>query len=232
MAIPFARRRELLDWAGRAGAWIVEDDYESEFQQPGRGLPSLQGLDRAGRVIYLGTFSKLLFPSLRLGYAVLPDDLVEPFAAARYLADRHVSGLLQGMMTGFILDGHFARHLKRMRAHYRERQEFLIDLLLRRLRGVVAIPAVESGMYMTVSLPPYWSDRATAAALGDAGVSALPLSAVTLATPRPPGLILGYAGHSEAALARAVERMATVLDRQTGTIDSVKLELLTDQYRP
>jgi GntR family transcriptional regulator/MocR family aminotransferase len=214
MAMPFARRRELLDWAGRAGAWVVEDDYESEFQQPGRGLPSLQGLDRAGRVIYLGTFSKLLFPSLRLGYAVLPDDLVEPFAAARYLADRHSSGLLQGMMTEFILDGHFARHLKRMRAHYRDRQQFLIDLLLRHLRGVVAIPAVESGMYMTVSLPQNWSDRATAAALADAGVSTLPLSGVTLATPRPPGLILGYAGHAEAALARAVERMATVLDHK------------------
>jgi GntR family transcriptional regulator/MocR family aminotransferase len=85
MAMPFARRRELLDWAERVGSWIIEDDYESEFQQPGRALPSLQGLDRAGRVIYLGTFSKLLFPSLRLGYAVLPDDLVQPFAAARYL---------------------------------------------------------------------------------------------------------------------------------------------------
>ena len=92
MAMPFARRRELLDWAERVGSWIIEDDYESEFQQPGRALPSLQGLDRARRVIYLGTFSKLLFPSLRLGYAVLPDDLVQPFTTARYLADRHSPG--------------------------------------------------------------------------------------------------------------------------------------------
>jgi DNA-binding transcriptional MocR family regulator len=168
MAMPLARRRELLDLAEGTGSWIVEDDYESEFQEPSRALPSLQGLDRAGRVVYLGTFSKLLFPSLRLGYAVLPDDLVRPFVAARYLADRHSSGLLQGIMTEFILDGHFARHLKRMRAHYRERQEFLIDLLRRRLRGVLEIAAVESGMYLTASLPPGWSDRATAAALLDA----------------------------------------------------------------
>jgi GntR family transcriptional regulator/MocR family aminotransferase len=229
MAMPIARRRELLDWAERAGSWIVEDDYESEFQQPGRALSSLQGLDRAGRVVYLGTFSKLLFPSLRLGYAVLPDDLVPPFVAARYLADRHSSGALQAMMTEFMLDGHFARHLKRMRAHYRERQEFLIDLLVRRLGGLLAIPAVESGMYMTALLPADWSDRAAAAALAVAEVVTMPLSALTLATPRPPGLILGYAGHGEAALARAVERMAAVLDRQTGMIDSSTLELSAHQ---
>jgi GntR family transcriptional regulator/MocR family aminotransferase len=232
MAMPIARRRELLDWAERAESWIVEDDYESEFQQPARALTSLQGLDRSGRVIYLGTFSKLLFPSLRLGYAVLPDDLVQSFATARYLADRHSSGLLQGMMTEFILDGHFARHLKRMRAHYRERQEFLINLLVRRLRGILEIPAVESGMYMSVSLPRNWSDRATAAVLADADVVTIPLSAVTLATPRPPGLILGYAGHGEAALARAVERMAAVLEGQTGMMNSSELELSTNQSQP
>src|SRR6202040_4180537 len=131
MAMPLARRAALLAWAETAGAWIVEDDYESEFQLPARMLPSLQGLDRAGRVIYHGTFSKLLFPSLRLGYAVLPEDLVAPFAGARHLADRQSSALLQAIMLEFILDGHFARHLKRMRARYAEHQHFLIDLLTR-----------------------------------------------------------------------------------------------------
>ena len=124
MAMPLARRVELLAWAAAAGVWMIEDDYESEFQAPGRMLPSLQGLDRAGRVIYLGTFSKLLFPSLRLGYAVLPEDLVAPFVAARHLADRQSSALIQAIMTDFMLDGHFARHLKRMRARYAERQAF------------------------------------------------------------------------------------------------------------
>ena len=185
----------------------------------------MQGLDRTGRVIYLGTFSKLLFPSLRLGYAVLLDDLIQPFAAARYLADPHSSGLVQGIMTEFILDGHFARHLKRMRAHYRERQEFLIELLMRRLRGVLEIPATESGMYLAAWLPPKWSDHSVAAALAEADVVTAPLSAMTLAIPRPPGLILGYAGHRETALARAAERMAAVLDRQTGLIKSHQLDL-------
>src|SRR5258708_5779780 len=126
-------RLELLAWAEREGVWISEDDYEGEFPRPGHALPSLQGLDRAGRVIYLGTFSKLLFPSLRLGYAVLPEDLVAPFAAARHLADRQSSALTQAIMTEFMQGGHFARHLKRMRACYAERQGFLIDLLARRL---------------------------------------------------------------------------------------------------
>src|SRR6202043_806032 len=139
MAMPLARRMALLAWAETAGAWIIEDDYESEFQQPARMLPSLQGLDRAGRVIYLGTFSKLLFPSLRLGYAVLPEDLVAPFAGARHLADRQSSGLIQAIMTEFMLDGHFARHLKRMRALYAERQHFLIDLMTRRLGDIIDI---------------------------------------------------------------------------------------------
>src|SRR2546423_14356293 len=102
-------------------------------------LPSLQGLDRAGRVIYLGTFSKLLFPALRLGYAVLPEDLVAPFTAARHLADRQSSSLLQALMTEFILGGHFARHLKLMRQVYAQRQEFLIEQAARHLGGVLEV---------------------------------------------------------------------------------------------
>jgi len=229
MAMPLARRLALLDWAAASGAWIVEDDYESEFQRPGGMLPSLQGLDRGGRVIYLGTFSKLLFPSLRLGYAVLPDSLVEPFATARHLTDRQSSGIMQAMMTEFIRAGHFARHLKRLRALYAARQAFLSELLARRVGGLLDVRPVESGMYLTAWLPAGWSDRAVAAALGEAGISALPLSALTLATPRPPGLVLGYTGHAEAAMARAVERMAMVLGAQTGLIKSIKLELRSDQ---
>ena len=191
MAMPLARRAALLGWAAEHGSWIVEDDYESEFQSPGRMLPSLQGLDRAGRVVYLGTFSKLLFPSLRLGYAVLPHDLVAPFAAARHLADRQSSGLIQAIMTEFMLGGHFARHLKRTRARYAERHAWLAALLARRLGDVVEIHPAESGMYLTAWLPESWSDRAAAAALLAAGVAAVPLSALTLETARRPALILG-----------------------------------------
>jgi GntR family transcriptional regulator/MocR family aminotransferase len=232
VTMPLARRLELLDWAGRAGVWVLEDDYESEFQQQGRTLPALQGLDRAGRVLYLGTFSKLLFPSLRLGYAVLPEDLASPFAASRHLVDRQSSALLQTIMTDFILDGHFARHLKRMRALYAERQAWLIDLLSRRLKGLVDIRPTERGMYAIAWLPPSWSDRAAARALAAAEVVALPLSSLTLETPRPPGLVLGYTGHGIAAMTRAVERTAGVFERQTGLASSAKLDLRQDQMAP
>jgi GntR family transcriptional regulator / MocR family aminotransferase len=222
MAMPLPRRLALLAWAERQGAWIIEDDYESEFQRPAATLPSLQGLDRAGRVIYLGTLSKLLFPSLRLGYAVLPEDLVAPFAAARHLTDRQSPGLTQAIMTEFILGGHFARHLRRMRAHYADRQAFLIEQITRRLGGLLEIRPVESGMYLTAWLPPGRDDRAVAASLAGVGVATLPLSSLTLAHPRPPGLVLGYAGLGEADIARAVERMALMLEATTG------LTLLTE----
>jgi GntR family transcriptional regulator/MocR family aminotransferase len=214
MAMPLPRRMALLAWAEASGAWIIEDDYESEFQKPAQMLPSLQGLDQAGRVIYLGTFSKLVFPALRLGYAVLPEDLVRPFTAARHLADRQSSSLLQAIMTEFMLGGHFARHLKLMRGIYAERQGFLIEQAACRLGGRLDVRPQGCGMYLTAALPSGWSDHAVAADLAAAGVGALPLSALTLATPRPPALVLGYAGHSEAAIGRAIERMAAVLERQ------------------
>jgi GntR family transcriptional regulator / MocR family aminotransferase len=231
MAMPLPRRAALLAWAAQEGVWIIEDDYESEFQAPGQMLPSLQGLDRAGRVIYLGTFSKLLFPSLRLGYAVLPEDLVAPFAGARHLADRQSSALLQAIMLEFMLDGHFARHLKRMRARYAERQNFLAGLMQRRLGDVVDIHPVESGMYLTAWLAESWSDAAAADALAKAGVSAVPLSSLTLETVRRPGLVLGYTGHGEAAIVRAVETMAEMLKRPTGLVNFRKADLRSDRIR-
>lgn len=229
MAMPLERRLALLAWAEREGVWIVEDDYESEFQRPAEMLPSLQGLDRAGRVIYLGTFSKLVFPSLRLGYAVLPEDLVAPFTAARQLADRQSSGLVQAIMIEFMLEGHFARHLKRMRALYAEREAFLTGLLARRLGGLIETSPNESGMYLVGWLPPGWNDRAVAARLDQAGVTAAPLSALTLAARRRPALVLGYTGHSERAMARGVERMAEVLAPKTGLSKRKKAELRSDQ---
>ena len=229
MATPLDRRLALLAWAEREGVWIVEDDYESEFQQPGHMLPALQGLDRAGRVIYLGTFSKLLFPSLRLGYAVLPEDLVAPFTAARHLADRQSSGLVQAIMTEFMLEGHFARHLKRMRALYAERRGVLTDLLACRLGGLIETAPNESGMYLVGWLPSGRDDGAVAARLAATGITALPLSSLTLTTRRPPALVLGYTGHGEAAMARAVERMADALATGTGLLNSLKPDLRSVQ---
>src|SRR5215211_5883732 len=121
-----SRRLALLDWARRAGAWVLEDDYDSEYRYAGRPLAALQGLDTDGRVIYLGTFSKVLFPALRLGYLVVPPDLVDAFVNARALLDRHSPILEQVVLADFIAEGHFLRHIRRMRALYAERQAVLL----------------------------------------------------------------------------------------------------------
>ena len=118
VTMSLARRLALLEWVRRSGAWVIEDDYDSEFRYSGRPIAALQGLDFTGRVIYLGTFSKVLFPSLRLGYLILPPDLVEPFTNARALVDRHSPLIEQAVLADFIAEGHFARHIRRMRALY------------------------------------------------------------------------------------------------------------------
>ena len=149
MAMPLARRMALLAWAEAEGAWIIEDDYESEFQQPAPMLPSLQGLDRAGRVIYLGTFSKLLFPSLRLGYAVLPEDLVAPFTAARHLADRQSPALLQAIMTEFIARRAFRAAPETDAGDLRRAAGVSDRAAERRLGGLLDIRPQGCGMYLT-----------------------------------------------------------------------------------
>jgi GntR family transcriptional regulator/MocR family aminotransferase len=128
-----ARRLELLAWARESGAWIVEDDYASEFRYGGRPLASLQGLDEAERVIYIGTLNKALFPGLRLGYAVVPPSLVRAFVTARYLMDRQPSSLCQEVAAAFMAEGHFAAHIRRMREMYREQRDALVAALRRRL---------------------------------------------------------------------------------------------------
>jgi GntR family transcriptional regulator/MocR family aminotransferase len=134
MSLP--RRMALLAWARRRGAWIAEDDYDSEFRYAGRPLAALQGLDTAGRVIYIGTFSKVLFPALRLGYMVVPAGTVEAFAAARALSDRHPPGPSQALVAEFLAEGHFARHIRRMRTLYAERQAALVSATRREWSGL------------------------------------------------------------------------------------------------
>src|SRR5271154_1896252 len=130
-----ARRLQLLDWARRSCAFIFEDDYDSEFRYAGRPIPALQGLDRQGSVIFSGSFSKVLFPALRLGYLVLPSDLVEQFAAAKSILNRHTAPFEQTVLCDFIVEGHFGRHLRRMREVYAERLSALMESARRRLGG-------------------------------------------------------------------------------------------------
>ncbi|MDQ6692930.1 MAG: PLP-dependent aminotransferase family protein, partial [Chloroflexota bacterium] len=147
------RRLALLDWASRNGAWIIEDDYDSEYRYSGRPLATLQGLDRDGRVIYIGTFSKVLFPGLRLAYLVVPPDMVDPFVAARTYADRASPLQEQAVLADFIQDGHFARHIRRMRELYGERQGLLVETVKVQMAGLLDVTPSPAGMHLVGWLP-------------------------------------------------------------------------------
>jgi len=206
-----ARRLRLLDWARRTGGWIVEDDYDGEFRYAGRPLPALQGLDAAGRVVYLGTFSKVLFPGLRLGYLVVPPGLADAFAAARASADVASPPLEQAALADFVGEGHFARHVRRMRLRYAERQRLLVRALDRHLGGEVEAREGEAGLHLIAWLPPAADDRAVARRAWSNGVVAPALSPLALGAPPPPGLLLGFAAPAESEIAEGVRRLRQAL---------------------
>ncbi len=209
-----ARRLELLRWAATTSTWLVEDDYDSEFRYASRPLNCLQGLDEAGRVIYVGTFSKTVFPGLRLGYLVLPPDLVEAFGEARAIADRQPPGLEQAVLADFIVQGHFARHIRRMRALYEERRDALLAAAAEMLEGIT-FGDTAAGMLALAWLPAGVSDRDVARRALARGVEAPPLSPYAIRPIRCGGLLLGYAGYPPAALRAAVRSLAEAL-RESG----------------
>ena len=170
-----SRRLALLAWARRAEAWVLEDDYDSEFRYAGRPLPCLQGLDverqdAAGpaRVLYIGTFSKTLAPALRLGYLIVPDALVDAFRAARAVLDRHAPTLAQGVLADFIAEGHYARHVRRVRAVYAERQAALLAAAEAELAGLLTLTPDPAGLHLVGRLAP-GLDAEEAAAAGRGG---------------------------------------------------------------
>jgi GntR family transcriptional regulator/MocR family aminotransferase len=206
-----ARRMQLLNWATHSGTWIIEDDYDSEYRFGGRPIASLQGLDTDGRVIYVGTFSKVMFPAMRLGYLVLPKDLVPAFAVAREATDTCSSSLYQAVMADFIREGHFARHIGRMRKLYAQRRSALVQAIKQQLDGKLEVLGAEAGMQLTALLPPGVDDVAVARKAAKKGVSARPLSACYLHAPARGGLILGYGGADVAAIHEAVQRLKTCI---------------------
>jgi GntR family transcriptional regulator/MocR family aminotransferase len=209
------RRLAMLEWAHQHGAWIVEDDYDSEYRYSGYPIPAVQGLDLHNRVIYVGTFSKVLFPGLRLGYLVVPEDLGDPFTAARSISDRQPPALEQVVVARFIEQGHFMRHVRRMRQLYAERQEYLLELGRRELAGLLELAPGEAGMHMVGWLPRGTDDRAASRSALANGVEVRPLSAYAYGqnsdTFDRPGLVLGYSGVSCEELAEGVRRLAASL---------------------
>jgi GntR family transcriptional regulator/MocR family aminotransferase len=194
MTMGATRRMLLLNWAARTGAWIIEDDYDSEYRFGSRPIASLQGLDADGRVIYVGTFSKVLFPALRLGYVVVPRDLVPAFTAARDAADIFSSTLYQAVLTDFIREGHFARHIRRMRMLYLERRNALMKAIHIEMKDVIEVIGAAAGMHLVAMLPPGINDVMVSKQAAQRGVSTMPLSICYLTPPPRGGLILGYGG--------------------------------------
>ncbi len=188
------RRMLLLNWAARTGTWIIEDDYDSEYRFGSRPIASLQSMDSDERVIYIGTFSKVMFPSLRLGYMVVPRDLVPAFSAARDAADVFSSTLYQAVMTDFIRQGHFARHLRRMRIVYMERREVLVKAIRDQMGDMLDVVGAEAGMHLVALLPPAIDDVAVSREAARMGICAMPLSSCYMKRPTRGGLVLGYGG--------------------------------------
>jgi len=200
----YARRQALIDWAGRSQGWIVEDDCDSEFRYVGRTLPALYALDSWERVIYVGTFSKVLYPSLRLGYVILPEALVEPFCAIRAVMDRSPSTLHQATTADFMRDGHFLGHIRRMRSLYQARQASLLGALQRELSGFLSVTPAEAGLHMIGWLPEGSDDAAVARGLAEHQIYTYALHDYCIRHYLPPGLLLGFAAVPEEQAGRRV----------------------------
>jgi GntR family transcriptional regulator/MocR family aminotransferase len=224
VTMSLSRRLAVLDWAKRAGAYILEDDYDSEYRFAGRPLAALQGLDDADCVIYIGTFSKVLFPALRLGYLILPPSLIDPFLAARRFIDIHPPALEQDVLADFIAEGHFGRHLRRMRTLYAERRTTFLTALTELPDIPLDLFASEAGMHCIGWLPPGMEDGLVVRHAAAHDVDVFPLSKFSLEPMPRQGLLLGYAGVDQHHIQTGARRLAAAFRQisklaKTGTID-------------
>lgn len=212
VVMTLSRRLGLLRWAERKRSWILEDDYDSEFRYASRPVASLQGLDNSGSVIYCGTFSKVLFPSLRLGYIVVPASLVDAFRGAKAVVDRHCPTVEQAVLAEFIAEGHLARHIRRMRVLYLERKEALMDILRREFAGAVEVRSHEAGMHVVGWLQKGKRDSVVSRRALELGVEAPALTSYREKPGGRGGLVLGYAAYSEPQLLSAVRMLAKAME--------------------
>jgi GntR family transcriptional regulator / MocR family aminotransferase len=214
MTMSLERRMEVLKCAARAGAFVIEDDYDSEYRFAGRPVPVLQSLDRSSSVILVGSFSKLLFPSLRLGYVVLPPSLVDYFLAFRLQTDFRSISLDQAVLCDFIEGGHLGRHLRRMRDLYAGRLAALLDGGQKHLKGLLEISTVQAGLYTVGFLKNGMTSREAEAAAAAHGVEVIALDRYTLKRPDPQGVILGFAAFDEATIRAGLVRLAAALSQR------------------
>jgi GntR family transcriptional regulator/MocR family aminotransferase len=213
MPMSLDRRSKLLAFAADTGAWVIEDDYDSEYRYGSRPFPTLYESDPTGRVIYIGTFSKTLFPGIRIGFAILPEPLVSPVTIARLVSAFHPPALEQYALADFIESGAFARHVRRSRARYAQRAEVLAEAVARWLPSSCRLHRPRSGLSAWLEVDETVDEQAIAAAAAATGIELMPVSAFTVERARPRGFILGFAPHAPEALSRAVRDLAELLVR-------------------
>lgn len=216
LTMSVARRLSLIETARTAGAWIIEDDYDSEYRYAGHPLASLQGLDRNGRVLYVGTFSKTIFPSLRLGCLVVPPDLVDVFTAARMLHGAHSPLIEQAILAEFIHEGHFARHIRRMRTLYEERQQILVEEVGRNLKGLLEMKSADAGMHLVGWLPDDFDDREAARKAEAENIRLSSISEHSVNEYGRGGLIFGYAAFDEKQIRGGIVKLTEILTEMRG----------------
>jgi len=209
--MPLARRLELLEAAERHGAYVIEDDYDSEFQFQGRPVAALQGLDPEGRVLYVGTFSKILQPGIRVGYAVVPSALAEPISCMQRNTGQLAPAAIQLALAAFIEEGHLRAHVRRVCALYEQRQRVLAEGLSAHFKGLLTGEKPAGGMQLIASLPEGMSDVAIVTALAARGVLARSVSGFYLGKAKNQGLLLGFAGYTSEAIERGLEEIRDIL---------------------
>jgi GntR family transcriptional regulator/MocR family aminotransferase len=206
-----ARRLDLLKWAKEEGRFILEDDYDSEYRYAGRPLSSLQGLDDDNRVLYVGTMSKVMFSGLRVGYMVVPEDLVDVFLALRQNIDSHSPSIPEAALADFINEGYLAAHVRRTRLLYEARQNCLLSLLLDKLGDIIMVAPQESGMHLIAYLPPGIKDKEIEQEASRAGMLVRALSGFYNLPTNQTGLLLGFAGTPEKDMPQLVDKLAEII---------------------
>jgi len=208
-----ARRLALLNYAQSNDAWIIEDDFDSEFRYRGRPLPALSALDSERRVFYVGTFSKSMFAAMRLGYIVVPPSLVEPFAKAKNLLGQSSSAVVEQALSQFMDDGRFVEHIRRMRRVYQARRDALFECLATDCADYLAPQPTDAGMHMLAWLKGGLDELTVHHALLEAGIESLPLSVYSMSPINRPALVLGFSGVSEKHMPKAVKQMSRTLEQ-------------------
>jgi GntR family transcriptional regulator/MocR family aminotransferase len=207
------RRVELLSWAARAGAWIIEDEYDAEYRYSGKPLASLHSLDRSGSVIYVGTFTKMLFNALRIGFIVVPERVGEAFRIARSFFDRHAPTLDQAVLTEFINEGHFGHHVRKMRQVYSERSQLLAEEANTRLSGLLDVQHAQAGMCTVAWIKTRVTEMVLTRRAKQVGLEVIPISSFVAKYEQKPALFLGFAGCNASEIKRGVSALEAILSR-------------------